>query len=403
MGKVFNVTADCKPDIHYMVNIDKRLADVKAMVDRGDYFTINRARQYGKTTMLRACSRLLKKDYIVVSLDFQMMSASKYKNENTFSLAFAQLFMKSLEQDNDLEPEAVRKVLHSFRQALREKKEEIELFELFGYLSEICRCSGRPVVLLIDEVDSAADNQVFLDFLAQLRGYYIDRDRTPAFQSVVLASVYDVKNLKRKIRPEEEQKLNSPWNIAADFLIDMSFSTGDIAGMLEEYESDYGTGMNLTVIADMIYDYTSGYPFLVSRICKLIDERIAGSANFPDRVCAWTKAGVLEAVRLLLSEQNTLFESLIHKLKDPELEELLRELLMKGREISYVVGVRSIETALMFGYVKRSENNVVVANRIFETVLYDFFLASPSLRKERIYEAALQDKNLIITWRKGIC
>lgn len=36
--------------------------------------------------------------------------------------------------------------------------------------------------------------QVFLDFPAQLRGYYINRDRKPAFQSVILAGVYDVRN-----------------------------------------------------------------------------------------------------------------------------------------------------------------------------------------------------------------
>ncbi len=51
MGKVFNVTADCKPGEHYMVNLDGRLSEVKELVDAGKYFTINRARQYGKTTM----------------------------------------------------------------------------------------------------------------------------------------------------------------------------------------------------------------------------------------------------------------------------------------------------------------------------------------------------------------
>jgi hypothetical protein len=29
---------------------------------------------------------------------------------------------------------------------------------------------------MVEEVDSASNNQVFLDFLAQLRGYYIHRD-----------------------------------------------------------------------------------------------------------------------------------------------------------------------------------------------------------------------------------
>ena len=36
-----------------------------------------------------------------------------------------------------------------------------------------------------------------------------------------------------------EHRLNSPWNIAADFNIDMSFSAEEIAGMLQEYEKDY--------------------------------------------------------------------------------------------------------------------------------------------------------------------
>ena len=53
MGKCFNIIADCKPQRHFMVNIDGRLRQVKEMVERGDYFTVNRARQYGKTTYYR--------------------------------------------------------------------------------------------------------------------------------------------------------------------------------------------------------------------------------------------------------------------------------------------------------------------------------------------------------------
>ena len=51
---------------------------------------------------------------------------------------------------------------------------------------------------MIDEVDSASNNQVFLDFLAQLRAQYIERDIQPTFRAVILAGVYDVKNLRRK-------------------------------------------------------------------------------------------------------------------------------------------------------------------------------------------------------------
>lgn len=54
MNKVFNVNGACKPAKHYMVDLKPRLEEIKTMVDDGQYFTINRARQYGKTTVLRA-------------------------------------------------------------------------------------------------------------------------------------------------------------------------------------------------------------------------------------------------------------------------------------------------------------------------------------------------------------
>ena len=52
--RYFNTTGICDPQKHYMVGLQQRLAEVKALVDEGKYFTINRARQYGKTTTLHA-------------------------------------------------------------------------------------------------------------------------------------------------------------------------------------------------------------------------------------------------------------------------------------------------------------------------------------------------------------
>ena len=48
MVKKFNTAGLCNPAIHYMVNLDARLKEIKKMVDAGAYFTINRARQYEK-------------------------------------------------------------------------------------------------------------------------------------------------------------------------------------------------------------------------------------------------------------------------------------------------------------------------------------------------------------------
>lgn len=93
MIKTFNITADCKPNLHYMVDLHSRLAKIKEYVDRGEYVTINRARQYGKTTTLRALSKYLEHAYYVISMDFQVqMSDAKFRNEHTFALHFNPLF-----------------------------------------------------------------------------------------------------------------------------------------------------------------------------------------------------------------------------------------------------------------------------------------------------------------------
>ena len=71
MNKTFNITADCKPNLHYMVDIHSRLEQIKGYVDRGEYLSVHRARQYGKTTMLRALDEYLKSTYYVISMDFR--------------------------------------------------------------------------------------------------------------------------------------------------------------------------------------------------------------------------------------------------------------------------------------------------------------------------------------------
>ena len=81
--KIFNVNGVCRPDLHYMVDLSSRLAAIKEMVDEGAYFTINKARQYGKTTILWALAHFLQEEYVVVSLDFQRMSSLSFQDEQT--------------------------------------------------------------------------------------------------------------------------------------------------------------------------------------------------------------------------------------------------------------------------------------------------------------------------------
>ena len=386
MKKRFNANGSCNKEKHYMVDLSSRLDEVRRMVDNGDYFVINRARQYGKTTILRALSVCLQDMYRVIFIDFQRMSTEDYADEYAFSTAFGDSVYKFFSVRGKLAEKDIAFGLEQMKNAMQEKS--FRLRGLFDSLNALCKASCKRVVLLIDEVDSASNNQVFIDFLAQLRAYYLKRDKAPTFHSVILAGVYDIKNLKMKIRPDAAHQYNSPWNIAANFDIDMSFSTEQIATMLEEYEADHHTGMDICEMAALIYDYTGGYPFLVSRLCKILDSL--------DLTPAWNREGMTEAVKSLLMEENPLFDDMTKKLDDlPELEKILYAVLFKGEKIPYSPDNYAVNIGLMFGFLKNSGGAVAISNRIFETRLYNLFLSREAL-ESGIYKAAAIDGNRFI-------
>ena len=391
--RVFNTTGICAPRQHYMVNLEGRLEEVKALVDDGKYFTINRARQYGKTTMLHALSDYLNQDYFVISMDFQMqMSDAKFRNENSFAIAYAKAFVSSSRANPHSSDARIGQALKAFGSLWEADSQHFELVELFQGLSVFCASIPMGAVLMIDEIDSATNNQVFLDFLAQLRGYYINRGKYPTFRSVILAGVCDIRNLKRKLRPDEEHKDNSPWNIAADFDVEMSFSPDQIAQMLGDYESDHKTGMKADALAEEIYDYTGGYPYLVSRICQLLEQQFTKEG----REDAWTHAGLLDAVHDLVRENNSLFEDMAKKTKDyPDLRNLLYDILFRGKSIPFNLGTELVSIGVMFGFLKECDGQVAIANRIFEIWFYNLFIAEEAI-KSKMYDAGERDKNRFI-------
>lgn len=166
-----------------------------------------------------------------------------------------------------------------------------------------------------------------------LRGYYLHRQDMPIFRAVILAGVYDIKNLKLKIRSDEEHQYNSPWNIAASFDVDMDFSAGQIAEMLREYEADHQTGMDVPAVAEEVYQYTSGYPDLVSLICKLMDETLQ-TKEYVSRHYWWTKEGIAEAVNRIMKIKTPLFDSMTKQLDAyPDMREMLEDIIYHGKQI----------------------------------------------------------------------
>ena len=305
-------------------------------------------------------------------LDFQAISTIDFSDEERFVKQFARIFIKK-KRKLDIPTE----ILDSMNDYIERKSELAGLSELFMLFSKWCEASSRPIVLMIDEVDSASSKQVFLDFLALLRLQYLDREDDPdnaAFQSVILAGVNDIRHIKSKIRHDNDLKVNSPWNIAAQFNIDMTLSADGIKGMLDDYESEHSIGFDTKKAADRIYKYTYGYPFLVSRICQIIDSEFVPN-KFDSLGDAWTDQGFDEAIKVLLNEKNALFDSLKGKLINyPMLREKLKGILLRGDTLEYLPDDEAQQQLQMFGFVRNEHNTCVIFCRIFEMRLYKQFL-----------------------------
>lgn len=392
MKKRFCTTGTCIPEKNYMVDISGRIDQiVSEYIENGQYFTINRARQYGKTTTLYLLERKLRENYVVVSLSFE--AADEYF-QSLSSLAEGLV----LDIGDCLKEQNVEvKIVEEWYQPILQK---FPLRSLGAKISSLCKACSKPVILMIDEVDKSSDNQIFLSFLGLLREKYLrmQQGKDQTFQSVILAGVYDIKTLKVKLHPEEESKYNSPWNIAVDFNISMDFSIPDIRNMLTEYERDCRTGMDIDLVSEFLYDYTSGYPFLVSRLCQLVDEKISGSGAFPTKKEGWSKDGLLLAVKILLQEKNTLFDDMVKKLADyPKLKEMLQSILFGGVSFPFKSENPLVNLGVTFGFLKDKNGITAVSNRIFETQLYDLFLAEMAINSELYKDAGIERNQFIVS------
>ncbi|MCY6354993.1 AAA family ATPase [Clostridium sp. ZS2-4] len=363
MKKRFNTTGVCVSRKHYMVDISNKLEQIKELIDNEFYFTINRPRQYGKTTTLSQIKKILKEKYLVINISFEGIGDIVFQSEKYFSRVFLELMSENLQFTHQEESEILLKL----------KENVYDIKDLSKVITKFTMNSSKEVVLLIDEVDKSSNNQLFLSFIGMLRNKYLAREieEDYTFKSVILVGVHDVKSLKLKLRHDEETKYNSPWNIAVEFNVDMSFSPIEIATMLKEYSEENHILMDINNISEEIYFFTQGYPFLVSRVCQIIDERIYELEKKP-----WSIYDVQKSVKIILEEKNTLFDSMIKNLENnKELYDYIEDIIVRGVQKSFNKDNPLIDLGITYGYFKNSDGKVTIANKIFAERMYNYMVS----------------------------
>lgn len=363
MIKEFNTEGVCFPENHYVMDTTAKVQEIISLIERGKYFTINRPRQYGKSTILYLLIEHLKKteDYFPIALSFQGIDTKWHQSDGVFAQMFLDEMIKVLKFTNPTLSHFLKEI----------GKNVNDMGSLSEAITELVHHLNKKIVLVIDEVDSSSTHDSFLNFLGMLRTKYLARKypHHATFFSIILAGVHDIKSLKYKIENEKAEKYNSPWNIAVDFEVEMTFNPKEIALMLTQYSATEDIKMNIPAIAKKLYYYTSGYPFLVSKLCKNIVDKIL---KYQENKTTWVQDDVEASVQLLLKENNTNFDSLIKNLENnQELYDLVARIIINGEVVPFHQYNPTIYQGILYGIFKRN-GRIRIHNRIYEQLIYDY-------------------------------
>jgi len=348
-----------------MVDSQNKINEIIKLVEKGKYFTINRPRQFGKTTIINELETKLDKiGYLVISLSFEGIGDNIFIGEEEFSINLCEIIAEALEFVDE-----------KLAEYFFDKMKYVTSLKRFSQIiTEFIKNNNKKVVLIIDEVDKSSNNQLFLSFLGMLRNKYLQRNKGKdyTFQSVILAGVHDVKTLKLKLRPDEERKYNSPWNIAAEFNIDMTFDPAEISTMLKDYSETENVKMDIMDIAKRIHYFTSGHPFLVSKICKILDEELLREAD------KWEPKNIDLAVKKLIDGRytNTNFDSLTKNLENnPKLYELVFNILILNENKTFNISNPIINLGTIYGIFSLEEEIIKIHNRIYEQRIINYMVS----------------------------
>lgn len=390
MVKKFNETGLCFPEDHFMADISKKIDATYKMVEEGAYFIINRPRQYGKTTVLYTIADKLiaSGQYVVFNISFEGIGDAVFSDEEKFSQGFVETL-------SDFAYESAPH-LESW---MKEQISEVDsLKKLSKFISQLGDKAGKKIVLLIDEVDKSSDNQLFVSFLAMLRNKYLDRKRIKTFHSVILAGVHDVKSLKLKISPDSEQKYNSPWNIATVFSVDMNLNPSEIKPMLEDYVQERGVKMDTEWFANRLFFFTSGYPYLVSKLCKIIDEDILPKKTVKE----WTEGDLNKAFNLILREEhNANFDTLVKNLEHyPELYNLAFSIIFDSELKPYSSDNSVVNLGILHGiFAESTDGNIIIHNRIYRERIANLMVSKWHTSQTKLHIPVLDNSDFKSLYR----
>ena len=356
--RFFNTTGPIVAEDHYYVPpLERlRLGHVLTLVRDKRYFVLHAPRQTGKTTALLVLRNLLNGgehgDFRCAYVNVEAGQGAREDTENAMRAILSELAKVARITLGD----------ESLAALWPDVLDQAGPHGALGAtLARWCETDPRPLVLLLDEVDSLVGDTL-ISLLRQLRAGYVDR---PAHfpHSVVLCGVRDVRDYR--IHSSAERAIitgGSAFNIKAESLRLGDFTEREVRSLLTQHTDE--TGQRFTPEAlETVWRQTRGQPWLVNalayRACPRDDQGRYGTNPV-------TAEAVLDAQEQLILSRETHLDQLADKLQEERVRSVVGPLLSGGDERCF--SAHDIEYVRDLGLIAR-DGPMRIANPIYAEVV----------------------------------
>lgn len=210
MERFFNNAGPSVPGKHYVIDPLQRIEinSIEALIDQERYFVLHAPRQTGKTTCLLALMHHLNHQgrYHVLYANIEAAQALREDVQVAMRTICYTIAHRAVTYLND------KRLLDKVGEILTADASSA-LTELLSYWASV---ADKPVVLLLDEVDSLVGDTL-ISLLRQIRAGYTQRPQHFP-QSIVLCGVRDVRDYRIYTASKEIITGGSAFNIKAESL-----------------------------------------------------------------------------------------------------------------------------------------------------------------------------------------
>ena len=359
MKRFFNTAGPVKCEKHYCLPPLERfdLLELLSLVDQEKYFVLHAPRQTGKTSCLLALMKYLNQQGKFKSLYFnvEMAQSARENVEDGIRSIMGELAQRAEDHIQDTF------CTQNWRHILEQFGGHSALNRL---ITEWCKQSGKPIVLLMDEID-ALIGDTLISVLRQIRAGY---DKRPSHfpQCIVLCGVRDVRDYR--IHSDKEKSIitgGSAFNIKA-----MSLRLGDFTEhemeMLYQQHTDETGQVFLPETLKLAWEYTHGQPWIVNALGYETCFRLLEGKNRDNPI---TPELLAQAKENLIQRRGTHLDQLMDKLQEERVIRVL-EPILEGRELSQSFQKDDVGYVLDLGLIRQATNGEIqLSNRIYQEII----------------------------------